>query len=211
MKSLTVSDGLLSPVKLLQGKALHDLLPVDTEQCKVQSYDNEQMKELLGERQSKMKHYHDSHAGTEKELLKTGSNVVFKTAKGTWIPGSNVALVGESSYEIKGNSGMVFRRNSVDVRKAGQPLSKFETVKDVIQNIPPSKQSHGNLPKQASEQTIVGSQTTPVSDQIVASSHSALEQVSDTRSKTPLAKFKHSLCEVSQTLEQQGFSENLSG
>ena len=47
---------------------------------------------------------------------------------------------------------MVFRRNSVDVLKVGQSLSKFETVKDVIQNIPPSEPHHVNIfPKQASD------------------------------------------------------------
>ena len=134
---------------LLQCRALCDSLPVDTEQY---NYDYEQLKKLLGEKQSKIKHYQDFHAGTEKEMFKIGSPVVFKTAKGTWIPGTIVALVGERSYEIKGNSGMVFRHNSVDIRKVGQPLSKFETVKSAIQNIPPSKPSHINLPKQASEQ-----------------------------------------------------------
>ena len=102
---------------------------------------------------------------------------------------------------------MVFRRNSVDVRKVGQSLSKFETVKDVIQNIPPSEPYHVNLPKQASDQMIVGSHTNPVSDQIVAPSHSApvclsaasSEQVGDTRSMTPFAKSRPSSVEVSTT------------
>ena len=99
----------------------------------------------------------------------------------------------------------MFCRNSVDVRKVEQPLSEFETVKDVIQNIPPSELSHVNLPKQASEKIIVGSQTNPVSNQIVAPSHSApvglstasSNQVSDTRSMTPLAKSRPSSFDVS--------------
>ena len=81
LRNTPVGAGLLSPAKLLQGRALRDSLPVDTLQYKVLGYDYEQMKELLGERQSKMKHYHNSHA--EKELFKIGSSVVFKTAKGT--------------------------------------------------------------------------------------------------------------------------------
>jgi hypothetical protein len=119
LRNTPIDGGMLSPARLLQGRTLRDTLPIPLEQYLVKGYDCDRVRELLGDRQSSQKHYHDAHAGPERAQLKSGQEVMFRTAKGNWIPGRVIRLVGDRSYEIRNAVGLEFRRNRVDIRESG--------------------------------------------------------------------------------------------
>lgn len=118
LRNTPVDGGLPPPSRLLQGRVLRDSLPVPVDHYQVAGYDCEQIRLLLETRQSGQKYYHDTHAGHEKSQLAAGQTVMFRTAKGTYMPGEVLGLVGQRSYEIRNDHDMVFRRNRVDIRES---------------------------------------------------------------------------------------------
>ena len=118
LRNTPIDDGLLSPARLLQGRTLRDNLPVSVEQYLVQGYDQELLREKLGDRKSRQKYYFDAHAGPEKAQLASGQNIMFRTAKGSWIPGTVQQMVSDRSYLVKSHDGYEFRRNRIDIRSS---------------------------------------------------------------------------------------------
>lgn len=118
LRNTPVADGLPTPAKLLQGRALRDSLPVAVKQYQVSGYELDKVRELLGARQASQKYYHDNHAGPEKPMLTPGQQVHFKTAKGTWVSGEIIDIIGDRSYRIGTENRQSYVRNSIDIRKS---------------------------------------------------------------------------------------------
>lgn len=131
LRNTPVDQNIPSPSELLQGRLLRDSVPVISAKYQVSGYEIEDVREKLGERQSKQKFYFDRKSGTEKSLLDVGQNCHFKTAKGKWISGTVTGIQGIRSYEINSPGGNTFRRNRVDIRRSlvrkptgGSPISQ---------------------------------------------------------------------------------------
>lgn len=118
IRNTPVDNRLPSPSQLLQGRVLRDQLPLPTCKYQIQAYNHLDVREALGARQSVQKYHSDRHAGPEKPMLPAGQAVYIRTAKGSWIPGKVLSLVGERSYLVETSGGMQLRRNRIDLRES---------------------------------------------------------------------------------------------
>lgn len=123
IRNTPVDEGMPSPAQLLQGRKLRDGVPEQSECYQVQGYDLKELRQKLGERQSKQKHYHDNHSGVDKSVLQVGESVCFRTARSSWISGRIVAVLGDRSYSIE-SGGSVYRRNRIDIRPTLRPVEQ---------------------------------------------------------------------------------------
>lgn len=120
IRNTPVDVNLPSPAELLQGRILRDGLPRSEELYGVHEYDKTEVRNMFERRQSKVKHYHDNHAGKESKPLGIGEQVYFKTAKGTWVPGTIKGLVSDRSYTVE-KQNQQYRRNRKDLRSSLVP------------------------------------------------------------------------------------------
>lgn len=117
LRNTPIASSLPSPAELLQGRYIRDSLPVCRDRYQVTGYSLEHIREKLGAIKSSNKHYHDSHAGPLKTVLKPGQQVYYKAAQGRWRPGVIAKILGERSYEIDAGA-FKLRRNRKDLRES---------------------------------------------------------------------------------------------
>lgn len=109
-----------SPAQLLQGRSLHEGLPINTEKLIPKSYDRSLVRSGLEIRQANQKLYHDRSA-TDQRVIKEGELVRVLIDR-DWVLGEVQRMVTPRSYVIRTESG-TYRRNRSQVRPTGEMKS----------------------------------------------------------------------------------------
>jgi hypothetical protein len=139
LRNTPLAPDMPSPAQLLQGRNLHDGIPVSLNCLFPRAYDRTGVRNKFEKRQDRMKYYHDSHCGREKSVLKEGDNVRYLSQKGRWEPAVVVKPSDNiRSYHIKDMlTEQVIRRNRNFLRKDLTPPE--ERSKEILAKTVPSK------------------------------------------------------------------------
>jgi transposase InsO family protein len=151
LRNTPVADGIPCPAELLQGRVLHDNMPVTVDKYKVHSYDLELVRDSLSHRKNSDKFYHDRRASPDKARLVPGDQVHFKAANGQWKPGKIDQVLGDRSYTVK-TTHCTVRRNRKDLRPSQVSYPSAPTT-----NIPTNTEA---CPGASSDKTSTDNATT---------------------------------------------------